>query len=139
MGLADVQPGKRHRDDSSYVALKRELKCAEHAPVRKKNATSKTIVLLEARTTHTVKREEVVATEVVASQPKRASESSSIKRVRVLQQLDTRRKARICDKNEDFDCEEDIQEQQKNRIVKPSEVNSRNSNWNNNKKNKRKE
>ena len=86
------------------------------------------------------KREEVVATEVVASQPKAEPVKATPVASPSPAAVDTRRKkqARPDKKREDFDREEDgPRKQQKNRSSQNQVRNQRNSNWNNNKKNKK--
>lgn len=85
------------------------------------------------------KREEVVATEVVAPQPKAEPAKATPVAAPSPATVDTRRKkqARPDKKREDFDREEDgPRKQQKNRSSQNQVRNQRNSNWNN-KKNKK--
>ncbi len=86
------------------------------------------------------KREEAVATEVVAPQPKAEPAKATPVAAPSPAAVDTRRKkqARPDKKREDFDREEDgPRKQQKNRSNQNQVRNQRNSNWNNNKKNKK--
>ena len=86
------------------------------------------------------KREEAVATEVVAPQPKVEAAKATPVAAPSPAAVDTRRKkqARPDKKREDFDREEDgPRKQQKNRSSQNQVRNQRNSNWNNNKKNKK--
>ena len=86
------------------------------------------------------KREEAVATEVVAPQPKVEPAKATPVAAPSPAAVDTRRKkqARPDKKREDFDREEDgPRKQQKNRSSQNQVRNQRNSNWNNNKKNKK--
>ena len=86
------------------------------------------------------KREEAVATEVVAPQPKVEPAKATPVAAPSPAAVDTRRKkqARPDKKREDFDREEDgPRKQQKNRSNQNQVRNQRNSNWNNNKKNKK--
>ena len=86
------------------------------------------------------KREEAVATEVVAPQPKAEPAKATPVAAPSPAAVDTRRKkqARPDKKREDFDREEDgPRKQQKNRSSQNQVRNQRNSNWNNNKKNKK--
>lgn len=86
------------------------------------------------------KREEAVATEVVAPQPKAEPAKANPVAAPSPAAVDTRRKkqARPDKKRDDFDREEDgPRKQQKNRSSQNQVRNQRNSNWNNNKKNKK--
>ena len=86
------------------------------------------------------KREEVVATEVVAPQPKAEPVKATPVATPSPATVDTRRKKQVRPdkKREDFDREEDgPRKQQKNRSSQNQVRNQRNSNWNNNKKNKK--
>ena len=86
------------------------------------------------------KREEVVATEVVAPRPKAEPVKATPVATPSPAAVDTRRKkqARPDKKREDFDREEDgPRKQQKNRSSQNQVRNQKNSNWNNNKKNKK--
>ena len=86
------------------------------------------------------KREEVVATEVVAPQPKAEPVKATPVATPSPATVDTRRKKQVRPdkKREDFDREDDgPRKQQKNRSSQNQVRNQRNSNWNNNKKNKK--
>ena len=86
------------------------------------------------------KREEVVATEVVAPRPKAEPVKATPVATPSPAAVDTRRKkqARPDKKRGDFDREEDgPRKQQKNRSSQNQVRNQKNSNWNNNKKNKK--